>query len=122
MLGSRVAVSQALGTHKVVAFTLQPLAPADATRLFLCRVHRPLVVADLSEGVGEASANIPLDFAHMNGQKRAAVLAQLSNHPLLRDCGGIPGRLHAAADRVLPGRGTLWDIQRDFHQDVHVQT
>merc|ERR1711971_865613 len=54
LLGARETSYQALGAHKVVAFHLESLRPTDAARLFLWRVHRPLVVADLSENAGEA--------------------------------------------------------------------
>merc|ERR1712151_646793 len=81
VLGARQAAFQALGAHKVVAFQLEPLRATDAARLFLWRVHRPLVVADLSEAAGEAAQGLPLI---MNVQNRSLVLSQLSNHPLLK--------------------------------------
>eukprot|EP00931_Biecheleriopsis_adriatica_P023878 TRINITY_DN14993_c0_g1_i1.p1 TRINITY_DN14993_c0_g1~~TRINITY_DN14993_c0_g1_i1.p1 ORF type:complete len:742 (+),score=138.75 TRINITY_DN14993_c0_g1_i1:43-2226(+) len=115
LLGARQAQWQALGAHKVVGYAMEPLRRTDAARLFLWRVHRPLVVADLSEaGVdpesGEGpSLGLPLI---MNAQNRGLVLQQLANHPLLELCDGLPGHLRATADHVLPGNGTLWDIYR----------
>lgn len=109
VFGAREATFQALGAHKVVAFPLEPLRPTDCARLFLWRVHRPLVVGDLSEAAGEAAGGLPLS---VNAQNRGLVLSQLSSHPLLLQCGGLPGLLRKAADRVLPGRGSLWALHR----------
>eukprot|EP00928_Gymnodinium_smaydae_P031993 TRINITY_DN23299_c0_g1_i1.p1 TRINITY_DN23299_c0_g1~~TRINITY_DN23299_c0_g1_i1.p1 ORF type:complete len:1489 (+),score=280.72 TRINITY_DN23299_c0_g1_i1:111-4577(+) len=107
VLGARRACFQTLGMHKVVAFQLPPLQDSDAARLFLWRVHRPLVVADLSEIGGEAARGLPLI---VNVQNRNMVLSQLASHPLLRHCAGNPGLLRSAADRILPGGGSLWDV------------
>lgn len=122
LLGTRQASLQALGAHKVVGYALERLRQNDAARLFLWRVHRPLVVADLSEaaaaveaGSCEASAAHSLPLI-MNAQNRSLVLTQLANHPLLQLCGGLPGHLRATADQVLPGQGTLWDIHRRYAQ------
>jgi len=110
VLGARQAPFQALGAHKVVAFHVEPLRSSDCARLFLWRVHRPLVVGDLLEAAGEDAGTLPLV---MNAQNRGLVLSQLSSHPLLVQCGGSPGLLRAAADRVLPGGGSLWALHRD---------
>ncbi|CAE8739352.1 unnamed protein product [Polarella glacialis] len=116
MLGARQAPFQALGAHKVVAYPVESLRPTDAARLFLWRVHRPLVVADLSEAAleaagGEAAVSQGLPLI-MNAQNRGMVLSQLSSHPLLQRCAGMPGHLRAVADHVLPGNGSLWEIHR----------
>merc|ERR1711972_278652 len=110
VLGARQASFQALGAHKVVAFQLEPLRATDAARLFLWRVHRPLVVADLSEAAGEAARGLPLI---VNAQNRGLVLEQLASHPLLERCRGNPGLIRQTADRVLPGGGSLWDLHRE---------
>jgi len=110
VFGARQATFQALGAHKVVAFPLEPLRPGDCARLFLWRVHRPLVVGDLSEAAGEVAAgDIPLN---VNAQNRGMVFGQLARHPLLLDCKGLPGLLRRTADRVLPGGGSLWALHR----------
>eukprot|EP00435_Cladocopium_sp_Y103_P066487 s57_g28.t1 len=111
LLAAREAPFQALGAHKVVGYHLDPLQPLDAARLFLWRVHRPLVVADFSVLSGsEAEGPSRMLPLIMNAQNRGVLLQQLSGHPLLQWCGGCPGHLRAAADHVLPGSGTLWDI------------
>ncbi|CAK9096410.1 unnamed protein product [Durusdinium trenchii] len=113
LLSARQAPFQALGAHKVVGYQLEPLQPLDAARLFLWRVHRPLVFADFSVLPGDdaqgPSKMLPLI---MNAQNRGVLLQELSGHPLLQWCGGCPGHLRAAADHVLPGSGTLWDIHQ----------
>eukprot|EP00913_Durusdinium_trenchii_P026096 g24480.t1 len=112
LLSARQAPFQALGAHKVVGYQLEPLQPLDAARLFLWRVHRPLVFADFSVLPGDdaqgPSKMLPLI---MNAQNRGVLLQELSGHPLLQWCGGCPGHLRAAADHVLPGSGTLWDAR-----------
>jgi len=99
-----------LGAHKVISFRLEPLRSSDAAKLFLWRVHRPLMVSDLSEAGVEYVRRLPLA---LNSQSRGQMLLQISNHPLLRLCRGNPGLLRTAAARVLPGAGSMWDIHRE---------
>lgn len=110
LLGARSAPFQALGAHKAVAFQVEPLQPLSAARLFLRRVHRPLTLADLSEAAGDAAKGLPLITT---AQNRNMVLEQISVHPLLLGCAGNPAQLRAAADRVLPGSGSLWAMCRE---------
>eukprot|EP00929_Paragymnodinium_shiwhaense_P059599 TRINITY_DN29843_c0_g1_i2.p1 TRINITY_DN29843_c0_g1~~TRINITY_DN29843_c0_g1_i2.p1 ORF type:complete len:1570 (+),score=387.15 TRINITY_DN29843_c0_g1_i2:49-4758(+) len=109
VLSSREPSFQSLNPHKAVAFRLEALRASDAARLFLWRVHRPLCWVDLSEAAGEGATGLPLII---NAQNRNMVLSRLAGHPLMQHCSGNPGAIRAAADRVLPGGGTLWDIHR----------
>lgn len=113
VLGSRLATFQTLGSNKVVGYRVEPLQPMDAARLFLWRVHRPLVVSDLSEGVSEASRKLPVI---MTPQNRSMVLEKLINHPLLQLCNGSPGMIRDAADRVLPEGKSLWELTEEMNR------
>ncbi|CAE7232430.1 unnamed protein product [Symbiodinium natans] len=125
-LGAREAPFRALGAHKVVAYSLEPLKASEAARLFLWRVHRPLVMSDFSQAMSGGEQGPPsLLPLIMTAQNRGMVLQQLASHPVLSLCGGLPGRLRAAADYVLPRNGTLFDIHQRLlstaGEDIHQQ-
>jgi len=111
---SREPVYWSLGTTKVLNIPLKGLAEADATRLFLQRVHRPLgphdflptsILAAHSAG-GVGAAMVPPDKA----ARLEAASLRLRGHPLIQRLEGHPGRIREASSRVTPGGPSLLDL------------
>merc|ERR1712139_43695 len=106
----RHAAVHTLGVHKVICFEPWPLRPAEIGRLFLLRIHRPLLVTDLSEGVDKQLGH---GRVLVNSSNRARVHVEISRHPLVCQCMGNPGKLKTIADFVVPGSGSLFDIYNE---------
>lgn len=93
--------AQELGL-KPLRFSLGPLEGFAQARLLLLRVQRPLFKGEILGWAGPGAPDAPHGILRMEGSTwQAAELAALANGPLLREVGGSPRRILAAARGLL---------------------
>jgi len=109
LLGARRHLFPSLGAHKVVSVWLKPLQPADLAKLFLLRVHRPLLPSEVAKS--RTNTNHTLNSGTQN---RSLLLEQLAMHPLLLKCRGNVRLVRDVADCVVPDGFSLWDLARQL--------
>lgn len=86
---------------KLVRFPVPPLEPIAQARLLLRRSSRPLYSFEVSEELGVSlKARPPSATASILCPRCPADFLALASSPLLRDLGGIPARIVAAAHKL----------------------
>ncbi|CAE8738387.1 unnamed protein product [Polarella glacialis] len=121
LICTRAPIYRSLGTTKVVNVPLKGLGEAEAAKLFLQRIHRPLSHLDFlvpgpdggdrSGGMAHGEASPPSARTTME-----STIRRLSGHPLLARLGGHPGQIRAASSFVIPGGPSLLQLSR-FTED-----